>query len=126
MKRFDYPTEILDVMVHRLNDKGQGVARYRHPANAPGNTGKGLTITVPNTVPGDRVRVEIPNAKGRRAAHLNSFELLEASTDRDLSNPLKESIATVTFIYTSCISQAMFVILLLISCTLLISYLHFF
>ena len=93
MKRFDYPTEILDVMVHRLNDKGQGVARYRHPANAPGNTGKGLTITVPNTVPGDRVRVEIPNAKGRRAAHLNSFELLEASTDRDLSNPLKESIA---------------------------------
>lgn len=92
MKRFDYPTEILDVKVHRLNDKGQGVARYRHAPDR-GSMGKGLTLTIPNTVPGDIVRVEVPNAKGRRAALLNSFELLEPSTDRDLSNPLEESIA---------------------------------
>ncbi len=93
MKRFDYPTEILEVQIHRLNEKGQGVARYRHPANAPGNTGKGLTLTVPNTVPGDKIRVEVPNAKGRRSILLDSFELLKPSSDRNLSNSIKKSIA---------------------------------
>ena len=92
MKRFDYPTEILEVEINYLNDKGHGVARYRHAPDR-GSMGKALTLTIPNTVPGDLVRVEVPNAKGRRAAHLNSFELLEASPDRDLTNPLKESIA---------------------------------
>ncbi len=93
MKRLDYPTEILKVKVHRLNTKGQGVARYRHAPDRRGNIGKGLTLTIPNTVPGDIVRVEVPNAKGRKTARINSFELLEASPDRDLAKPLKASVA---------------------------------
>ena len=92
MKRFDYPTEILEVKINHLNDKGHGVARYRHAPDR-GSMGKALTLTIPNTVPGDLVRVKVPNAKGRRAAHLNSYELLKASPNRDLTNPLKESIA---------------------------------
>lgn len=92
MKRFDYPTEILEVEINHLNDKGHGVARYRHAPDR-GSMGKALTLTIPNTIPGDFVRVEVPNAKGRRAAYLNSFELLKESPDRDLTKPLKESIA---------------------------------
>lgn len=92
MKKNDFPTEILEVRVDHINGKGQGVVFYKHPA-APGNTPKGLTLFLSNVVPGDLIRVSVPNAKGRRRAHLNEFELLEASPDRNLENPIKPTIA---------------------------------
>lgn len=92
MKRFDLPTEILDVTINYLNTKGQGVAIHEHPAG-PGQTPKKLAIYIPNVVPGDEVRVIVPNAKGRRKAYIDEFELLKASPDRNLNNPIKPTIA---------------------------------
>ncbi len=92
MKRWDLPTEILDVTIDHINEKGQGVALYAHPTD-PGNTPRRLAIFLSNVVPGDKVRVTIPNAKGRRRAYIDEFELLEASPDRNLSNPMTPTIA---------------------------------
>lgn len=92
MKRFDYPTEVLDVTIKHMDDDGQGIALYRHAPDR-GSMGKSLKLIIPNTVPGDTVKVEVPNAKGRNSARIHSFKLLEASPNRDLTYPIKESIA---------------------------------
>ena len=92
MKKKDFPTETLDVRVDHINEKGQGIVFYKHPA-APGNTPRGLTLFLSNVVPGDLIRVVVPNAKGRRRAYLDTFELLEAGSNRNLDNPIRPTIA---------------------------------
>lgn len=92
MREGDYPTEILDVRIKKLNHNGIGKATYQHPAKRPGNMGKKLTIYVPNTVPGDVVRVTVPNAKGRRTATISYDELLEASSDRNRSLSITDAV----------------------------------
>ena len=88
MTRKEYPTEELDVTISQLDHKGNGYVRYVHAPDR-GSNGRGLRLFIPNTVPGDKVRVTVPNAKGRRQATLPFDELLEASPDRDLSIPIK-------------------------------------
>lgn len=69
-----------------MNYKGYGFARYIHePVN--GSNGKHLKLMIKNVVPGDRVRVSVPNARGRNKAVLHYDELLEASPDRDMTIP---------------------------------------
>lgn len=92
MKRYDYQTETLEVTIDYINTKGQGVSIYSHPS-IPGNDPKKLVLLIPNVVPGDVVKVSVPNAKGRRRAHIDEFELLEASPDRNLNHPIEPSIA---------------------------------
>ncbi|AXY26336.1 23S rRNA (uracil(1939)-C(5))-methyltransferase RlmD [Suicoccus acidiformans] len=77
-----YPTEVLDVRIDKLDSKGMGVAKYVHPP-VTGSNGKQLKLFIPNTVPGDLVRVTVPNAKGRRKATLNFDTLLEAGPTRN-------------------------------------------
>lgn len=77
-----YPTETLDIQIQTIDPRGYGYAYYQHPA-PKGQSGKSLHIYVPATVPGDKVRVSIPNAKGRKKAIVPYDELLEASPDRD-------------------------------------------
>lgn len=92
MKRYDLPTEIIEATVRHYDDAGNGIALHRH-APTRGSMGKSLKLIIPNTVPGDVVRVTVENATGRNSARLDRFELLEASPDRDLNHPIKESIA---------------------------------
>lgn len=92
MKENKYPTEVLDVTIDYINTKGQGVAFYEHPADL-GNMGKSLVLFMPNVVPGDQVRVTVPNAKGRKRAYLEFDEILKPGKDRNLDNPNKPTIA---------------------------------
>ena len=84
MRKNQYPTEVLDVEVTHLNHKGYGVARYVHAPDR-GSNGRGLNLLIFNTVPGDKVRVTVENAKGRRKAHVYYDELLEPSPKRNLA-----------------------------------------
>ncbi|MGX7107894.1 23S rRNA (uracil(1939)-C(5))-methyltransferase RlmD [Facklamia miroungae] len=90
MKKEIYPTEILEVKITGLDHKGNGYARYVHPPDR-GSNGKGLKLFIPNAVPGDKVRVTVPNAKGRKQAVVSFDELLEASPDRNPDIPIKEA-----------------------------------
>lgn len=92
MREGDYPAETLDIEIEFINYKGFGTARYRHAPNRPENTGKKLTIFVPNTVPGDKVRVTVDNAKGRRKANVHYDELLEPSPNRNPNVPITDSV----------------------------------
>ncbi|MBG9982949.1 23S rRNA (uracil(1939)-C(5))-methyltransferase RlmD [Aerococcaceae bacterium DSM 111020] len=91
-KYTDYPTEILDITIESLNHEGLGYARYIHPPTI-GSNGKHLKLLIKNVVPGDKVRVSVPNAKGRKKAVLQYDELLEPSPDRDLSIPVAREIS---------------------------------
>lgn len=76
-RRDEYPTEILDLTIESVNDKGIGFAIYQHPPiNGP--FGKQLKCFIPKTVPGDQVRLAVKNAKGRRRANLPYDTLLKA------------------------------------------------
>lgn len=88
----DYPTEILDVTIESLNHEGLGFVRYIHPPTT-GSNGKHLKLLIKNVVPGDKVRVSVPNAKGRKKAVLHYDELLEPSPDRDLSIPMTREVS---------------------------------
>lgn len=92
MKRYDYPIERLEVTIDYMNTKGQGVAIYSHPSK-PGNDPRKLVLLIPNVVPGDVVKVAVPNAKGRRRAHIHDFELVKASPDRNLNHQIEPTIA---------------------------------
>lgn len=85
MERNTHPTEVLDVRIEELDYKGRGVARYFHPPVKGANQGRQLKIIIPNVVPGDVVRVTVPNAKGRRKAMLDYDEIIQISPDRDTS-----------------------------------------
>lgn len=91
VKRYDLPTEIIEATVRHYDDAGNEIALHRH-APTRGSMGKTLKLIIPNTVPGDLVRETVENATGRNSAQLDRFELLEASPDRDLNPPIKESI----------------------------------
>ena len=86
MKKTDYPTEVLDVTIERIDQQGYGYARYLH-APDKGSEGKKLNIYVTNVVPGDVVRVSVPNAKGRGKAHVEYDELIKAGPTRNLDVP---------------------------------------
>ena len=92
MKNKDYPAEVLDLTIDHINEKGQGVAYYRHAPDR-GSMGKLLVVFMPNVVPGDEVRVTVPNAKGRKRAYLQFDKILKPSPDRNLDNPIKPTIA---------------------------------
>ncbi|MGF3213933.1 23S rRNA (uracil(1939)-C(5))-methyltransferase RlmD [Facklamia sp. P12945] len=90
MKKEIFPTEVLEVEITELDHKGNGYARYVHAPDR-GSNGKGLKLFIPNAVPGDRVRVTVPNAKGRKQAVVPFDALLAASPDRNLDIPLKDA-----------------------------------
>lgn len=85
MKKKDFPAEVLDVTVTSFDEKGRGFARYFHPPKEEGLQGKQLQLMINRTIPGDRVRVTVPNAKGRRKAVVDYDELLSPSPDRNLN-----------------------------------------
>lgn len=89
MKKNNFPTEVLDVTIQHIDAKGLGVAYHRHEL-VRGSEGKKLTLFIPNVVPGDKVRVTVPNAKGRRKAGMPFDELLEPSPKRNLSVSLTQ------------------------------------
>lgn len=87
----DYPTEVLELTIDHIDRRGYGVARYIHPPTT-GSNGKHLVVFIPNVVPGDVVRVSVPNAKGRKRATLEYDELIEAGPGRNLDIPINEPI----------------------------------
>ncbi len=92
MKKKIFPAEMLDLTIDHINEKGQGVAFYTHAPDR-GSMGKSLAVFMPNVVPGDEVRVTVPNAKGRKRAFVQFDEILKPSPDRNLDNPIKPTIA---------------------------------
>lgn len=84
MRKNNFPTEVLEVEISHITPKGQGVAYYRHPAVAEGKLGKQLRLYINDVVPGDVVRVTVPNAKGRRRASVRFDELIKAGPTRNL------------------------------------------
>lgn len=83
MKREKFPTETFEVTIESIDEKGFG---YAHIIHAPdkGSNGKRLNLFITNVVPGDVVRVTVPNAKGRGRANLEYDELLKAGPTRNL------------------------------------------
>ena len=92
MKKDLYPTEVLEVTVEKLDHTGVGFVRYIHPPEK-GPHGKHLLLFIDNVVPGDKVRVTVPNAKGRHKASLSFDELLEPSPMRNLDMPVDREMA---------------------------------
>ena len=92
MRETDKPTEILDVTIDYVDYKGRGIVRYVHPP-LEGSNGKNLIIIVANVVPGDVVRVTVPNAKGRRKAVVNYDEILKPGPSRNLDIPTRLSVS---------------------------------
>lgn len=89
MKKVDYPTEVLEVMIEKLDREGIGYARYCYPSKS-GNQGKVLHLFVRNTVPGDLVKVTVENARGRKKAVLDFDQLVKAGPSRDLTVPMQQ------------------------------------
>ncbi len=81
MPRKEFPTEELTVTINRLNDKYQGEVIHRHEDLEVGQQ-KRVKLTIPNTLPGDVVKVSVPNARGRRRAFARYDEIIEPSKDR--------------------------------------------
>lgn len=92
MKKKGYPTEVLDITIKRINEKGYGYSRYIHPPDK-GSNGKRLNINVTNVVPGDVVRVTIENAKGRNRATVDYDELLKPGPTRNLAIPTHTAVS---------------------------------
>lgn len=87
-----YPTETLDVTILNIDEKGYGYAKHVHPPDR-GSNGRTLHIYVTNVVPGDVVRVTIPDAKGRRKAIVTYDELLKPGPTRNLEIPTDVAIS---------------------------------
>ena len=87
MNKIIYPTEVLQVTIERVDDKGYGHARYVH-APDKGSNGKHLKMYIPHTVSGDLVEVTIENAKGRGKATVNFDKLIKAGPSRNLDMPI--------------------------------------
>lgn len=92
MKKNLFPTEVLDVTIDHLDHKGVGFVRYIHPPEK-GPHGKHLLLSIDHVVPGDKVRVTVPNAKGRHKANVSFDELLEAGPSRNLEMPIDREMA---------------------------------
>ncbi|MBS4461891.1 23S rRNA (uracil(1939)-C(5))-methyltransferase RlmD [Aerococcaceae bacterium zg-B36] len=91
MKRIETPTEVLQVQIERINEKGFGYAHYIHPPKR-GSQGKHLHLNIPYTVPGDVVQVTVPNASGRKKATLDYDAIIKPSPIRNLSIPEVEEV----------------------------------
>ncbi|MDK7049861.1 23S rRNA (uracil(1939)-C(5))-methyltransferase RlmD [Aerococcus sanguinicola] len=81
MTKKNYPTEQLEVEVKALDDKGMGLATYRFPDTDQGK-GRKLKLRIPKALPGDRLLITVPNARGRRLACLTYDRILEAAPSR--------------------------------------------
>lgn len=92
MKKKVYPTEVLEITIEKLDERGYGYVRYIHPPEK-GSNGRTLHILVTNVVPGDVVRVTIENAKGRRKAVVDYDELLKPSPARNLEVPIHTAVS---------------------------------
>lgn len=92
MSKREYPTEVLDVTIQSIDSKGRGIVRYTHEPDR-GSEGKKLKLIIPNVVPGDVVRVTVPNAKGRGRANVYYDELLQPGPSRNLSIPITDDIS---------------------------------
>lgn len=92
MKKKVYPTEVLDITIEKLDERGYGYAHHIHPPER-GSNGKSLHIYVTNVVPGDVVRVTVPNAKGRRKAVVDYDELLKPGLARNLEVPTHTAVS---------------------------------
>ena len=89
---YSYPTEILEITIKNINDKGYGYAQYIHPPDK-GSNGKTLNLNITNVVPGDVVRVTVPNAKGRRKAVIDYDELISPGPTRNMSVPTHKALS---------------------------------
>ncbi|WP_159634230.1 23S rRNA (uracil(1939)-C(5))-methyltransferase RlmD [Erysipelothrix anatis] len=92
MKKITYPTEVLDVTIDHIDEYGYGYARYTH-APEKGSQGRRLNLFITNVVPGDVVRVSVPNAKGRGKATLGYDSLLQPGPTRNMDVPIDESVS---------------------------------
>ncbi|MBD3948894.1 23S rRNA (uracil(1939)-C(5))-methyltransferase RlmD [Tuanshanicoccus lijuaniae] len=95
MKRVETPTEVLQVEIERINDKGFGYAHYVHPPKQ-GSQGKHLHLNIPYTVPGDVVEVTVPNASGRKKATRDYDALIKPSPMRNLTIPHDDRVISGT------------------------------
>ena len=92
MKREMYPTEVFDVTIESLDESGMG---YAHVIHAPdkGSQGRRLNLSITNVVPGDVVRVTVPNAKGRGKARVAYDALLVPGPTRNMAVPIETSVS---------------------------------
>lgn len=68
-------TRTYDVTIKSFNKKGQGVTKYRRDDWE--GKGKNLSLTIPRTIPGEVVRVEVPNAMNRKSAFTHPIEIIK-------------------------------------------------
>lgn len=92
MKKNEYPTEVLEITIEKIDPRGFGYARYIH-APDKGSEGKHLNIFVSNVVVGDVVRVTIVNAKGRGRAMVEYDALIQAGPSRNLAMPTGSAVS---------------------------------
>ncbi|CAM4328537.1 23S rRNA (uracil(1939)-C(5))-methyltransferase RlmD [Erysipelothrix inopinata] len=92
MNRNTCPTEVLEVTIDTIEENGYGYAKYTH-APTTGSQGKRLNLFIKNVVPGDVVKVTVPNAQGRRKATLSYDELLKPGPTRNLDISTDESVS---------------------------------
>ncbi|KAA9241003.1 MULTISPECIES: 23S rRNA (uracil(1939)-C(5))-methyltransferase RlmD [Aerococcus] len=77
-----YPSEQLEVEVTGLSEKGLGLAEYRFPDTELGK-GRKLKLQIPKALPGDKLLVTVPNARGRRRATRTYDRIIEPSPSRN-------------------------------------------
>ncbi|OFO55055.1 23S rRNA (uracil(1939)-C(5))-methyltransferase RlmD [Nosocomiicoccus sp. HMSC059G07] len=73
-------SRIYDVTIKSFNKKGQGVTKYRRDDWE--GKGKNLRLTVPRTIPGEVVRVNVPNAMNRKSAFTHPIEIIKKDENR--------------------------------------------
>lgn len=73
-------TRTYDVTIKSFNKKGQGVTKYRRDDWE--GKGKNLRLTIPRTIPGEVVRVEVPNAMNRKSAFTRPIEIIKKDENR--------------------------------------------
>lgn len=76
-----YPSEQLAVEVTGLSEKGLGLAQYRFPDTERGK-GRKLKLQIPKALPGDKLLVTVPNARGRRRATRTYDRIIEPAPSR--------------------------------------------
>src|SRR5699024_4761742 len=69
-----------DVTIKSFNIKSQVITKYRHD-NWEGKC-KYLRLTVPRTIPGEVVRVNVPNAMNRKSAFVTPEKIIEKDENR--------------------------------------------
>ena len=75
------PSEQLEVEVKSLNEQGLGQSSYHFPDTEKGK-GRNLKLEIPKALPGDKLLVTVPNARGRKRATLTYDRVIEAAPSR--------------------------------------------